>query len=505
MTGETPQNTGRCDECRRDGMRIARVHRGERFCQACYKRLFKRRLCPKCGNFARLPRLDSDAICLTCENARPCVRCGKTEFRIGMRTPYGPACIGCTPYFKAPEPCEACGTESRWLSRRKELGHDLRLCPRCARKGSHGTCAACRRHRLVEPTPGGRRLCRACREQGEIPCPECRRPMPAGCGRRCWTCYWKQLARRRIRIGSAGLASPVLAKRFGEFGAWLVEKTGGRRAALNVNRHLEFFQQIEHQCGDIPGYTRLLQHFGAAGLRRHLTARRWMEDVGLITVDRTAREAAADRRRIEATLDRLPAGSKACDMLEEYGNRLSLRVRRGEITLRSMRLALTPAAKLLEVAAARRRLPPDQGTLDAFLRDAPGQASALNGFVSHLRRVHGAELTMPKRWALQRQRERRAKLLPELLAMMREPSKTGIVNERWVQLALQYFHDLPARAGETLAEGDLTTDAEGVTIRIDEQCYWIPWPERAAAASTVSLDMAATSWRGRSAVSEEGS
>ena len=101
---------------------------------------------PGCRDF------DSDAICLTCENARPCVRCGKTEFRIGMRTPYGPACIGCTPYFKAPEPCEACGTESRWLSRRKELGHDLRLCPRCARKGSHGTCAACRRHRLVEPS-----------------------------------------------------------------------------------------------------------------------------------------------------------------------------------------------------------------------------------------------------------------------------------------------------------------------------------------------------------------
>ena len=333
----------------------------------------------------------------------------------------------------------ACGTESRWLSRRKELGHDQRLCPRCARKGSHGTCAACRRHRLVEPSPGGRRLCRACREQGEIPCPECSRPMPAGCGRRCWTCYWERLARRRIRIGSAGLASPVLAKRFGEFGAWLVEKTGERKAALNVNRHLEFFQQIEHQWGDIPDYARLLQHFGAAGLRRYLSARRWMEDAGLLTVDRAAREADSDRRRIDATLDRLPAGSKARDILEEYGNRLRLRVKRDETTLRSMRLALTPAARLLDAAVARRRLPPDQRTLDAFLREAPGQASALSGFVSHLRRVHGAELTMPKRRALQLQRERRAKLLPELLAVMRESSAGGIVSKRWVQLALQYF------------------------------------------------------------------
>ena len=193
-------------------------------------------------------------------------------------------------------------------------------------------------------------------------------------------------------------------------------------------------------------------------------------------------------------------------MLEEYHNRLRLRVKRDEITLRSMRLALTPAAKLLEVAAARRRLPPDQGTLDAFLRDAPGQASALSGFVSYLRRVHGAELTMPKRRVLQRQRERRAKLLPELLAMMREVSTDRIVSKRWVQLALQYFHDLPACAGEKLAEGDLMTDAEGVTVRIrragllDSRGRSEPRPPRQWPPY-----MAATSRRDRSAVSEEGS
>ena len=78
-TTEPAANTTRCSECRRHSVRIVRVHRGERFCQARYKRLFKRRLCPQCGNFARLPRLERNAICLTCENARPCVRWGENR------------------------------------------------------------------------------------------------------------------------------------------------------------------------------------------------------------------------------------------------------------------------------------------------------------------------------------------------------------------------------------------------------------------------------------------
>ena len=72
-------------------------------------------------------------------------------------------------------------------------------------------------------------------------------------------------------------------------------------------------------------------------------------------------------------------------------------------------------------------------------------------------------------------------------------------------LALRTSGQRPSRrAGDKLADDDLMTDAEGVTVRIDEQDYWIPWPERDAAASTVAPDMAA-SRRDRSSVSNEGS
>ena len=191
--GGAPATGGACDECGRGDRKVTRVHRGERFCDVCYVRLFKRRICPKCGNFARLPVFDPGAVCLKCEADLPCARCGRAEYRTGLRTPYGPACAGCARYFKDPEPCGACGTPSRWLTGQRNSGDGLRLCPRCARV-DHGTCRACRRHRPLEDAGDGRRLCRSCRELGEIPCPECGRPMPAGRGGRCEDCYWRAVA-----------------------------------------------------------------------------------------------------------------------------------------------------------------------------------------------------------------------------------------------------------------------------------------------------------------------
>ena len=483
MTGENPEPAARaCDECRRTNRKITRVHRGERFCDICYARLFKRRICRKCGNFARLPNFDADAVCLKCEVAGPCVRCGRTKDRTGLRTPYGPACSGCARYFKTLEPCGACGTASRWLSHRRDFDNDLRLCPRCAR-ADHGTCGACRRHRPLTRTDDGGKLCRACATQGEIPCPECGRSMPAGCGKRCEDCYWSQVAASRIDLNAAGVASPAMGRRVRGFGMWLIREIGPHRVALKINRHLEFFQAIDKTWGNVPAYDALVRHFGAAGLRRYPLALRWMEAAGLMVVDPAAREADSERRRIEATLNRTRAVSvEAGETLAGYLAALLSRAADGKCTVRSVRQALAPAAKLLETAAAAGKEPPDQRTLEAFLRRSPGQHAALSGFIAHMRRARGADLTLPRRSALQRQRARRAKLRPELMALMRETGAAGAPDKRWITIALQYFHDLSASAGKNARGEDMKADGDGISVVVKGRSYWIPLPNRASAS-----------------------
>ena len=439
-----------CDECGARAVRIARVYKGLRHCQTCYKRMFKRRMCLGCGNFAKLPVHLSHAVCQACERRKPCVRCRRVVKKIGKLTPDGPACNSCAPYFREPEPCEACGELSTRLSRKASLGHDLRVCQRCARS-DHKTCEACRHHRPLVESPDGHKLCAVCLEKGEIPCPKCAQLMPAGRGQECWTCYWTTLAQVRIQMDCAAFSSPALAKHFQAFGTWLIQRVGGHKAALTIHNYLEFFLEIQRKWQNIPDYETLLRHFSAAGLRRFLLPMRWMEESGLVTPDATAREADSDRRRIQASLDKLPEESRERTILNGYYEHLMQRVKAGTTSLRSTRLAVSPAASLLVFADLMGRMPPDQNALDGFLRQAPGQRAALSGFVTYLREKHGAEITLPKHDLSRAYRNRRKKLEAEMLTLMREGETDREWKQRWLCVALAYFHDLPLKTGQMSA------------------------------------------------------
>ena len=478
-----------CDDCGAQNVRIARVYKGIRHCPACYKRMFKRRMCAGCGNFAKLHVRLPEAVCQACERLKPCVRCGRPavgpDKKIGKLTPSGPACKPCAPYFREPEPCEACGEPSIRLSRKAALGHDLRVCEKCARS-DHKTCEACRHHRPLTESPDGRKLCATCLEKGEIPCPKCRQPMPAGFGKKCWSCYWTETAMKRIDTNREAFRVSGMAKRFADFGAWLIRKVGEHKAALTIHKYLAFFLDIEREWQDIPDYETLLRHFSAAGLRRSLLPMRWMEESGLVMPNAAAREADSDRRRIKASLAKLPEGSQTRMILEDYHEYLMQRVEAGTTTLRSVRLALSPAASLLTFAETMDRVPPDQKALDGFLRQAPGQRAAVAGFVNYLREGHGADIALPKRDSGQAYRNRRKKLEAEMLALMQEDQNDGKMKPRWLGVALAYFHDLPIKTAEKVGDEDITADESGMTVRVGGSSYWIPQLPLQDATRTVS-------------------
>lgn len=68
------------------------------------------------------------------------------------------------------------------------------------------------------------------------------------------------------------------------------------------------------------------------------------------------------------------------------------RVNAGKFTLRSVRLALRPAASFLLVSDPGGVKMPDQSSLDRHLLKAPGQKAAITGFVNYLNEALGLDL-----------------------------------------------------------------------------------------------------------------
>lgn len=470
----TVQMTQICDECGKDVDRIWRVHKGHKYCSTCYAREFKRRLCPKCGNFAKLLKSDPNAICQKCELAKPCARCGKTDYEVGKITAYGPVCGHCATYFREPEPCEECGKPSKRLSRVSRLGHDRRVCPSCAR-ADHGACEACRRSRLLEKAEDGRMLCKTCHEQSEIPCPECEQPMPAGRGKQCEACYWRGLLEKRVTMDCTALSAPAMVEHFRAFGEWLGKVTGHHKAAISLHRYLSFFLDIEKQWQAIPEYGALLKHFGTQRLRRVLLPMKWMQEAGLVLLDKLAKQEDSDQRRITATLNKVGRTGKERTLLDGYHQALMVDLKEEKTTLRSIRLAMTPAMSLLIKGREMERMPPDQKVLDAYLEQTPGQRSAISGFVCYLRDKHKVVLVLPKANSGKSLLNRKKKLEAEMLALMQEAGESDEFRKRWLSVALAYFHGMPRNILKTAkAEEIIDTDKAGVTVILKGEKYWVP-------------------------------
>ena len=464
-----------CDFCTRGNVPIKRRYRGLRYCSTCYAREFKPRPCPQCGQAARLPVDRPMATCRACERREPCLHCAKVDERRGKTTADGRICGSCAQRLRESEPCELCGTMSNRLARNTRLGHDLRVCPRCQRVG-HGTCQACGRHRALERTADGRLLCRRCREEGEKACESCGQTMPAGYGRRCRDCEGTERAHRRIKALAATLEPTRISEHFGSFGEWLVKMVGPHRAARDVGRYVRFFEEVGTTWGDVPDYPALIAHFGAERLRQRRRALRWMIEHKLVAVETAVRENDSERRRIAGYLDRLPEGSRAKQVLKEYHAELAERARTGTLSLRSIRLSLTPAVALLEAAVEEGHDLPSQETLDAVLRRSPGQHAALAGFVRWLREEHKITIGLPRKNRSTALRRRRQTAREEMLSLLREGVGGSDVATRWRVAALAYFHDVTLKTAREVQEKDIRTDRDGLHIKIKNKRYWIPTP-----------------------------
>lgn len=301
--------------------------------------------------------------------------------------------------------------------------------------------------------------------------------MPAGMGSRCESCYWRNLLGKRITMAAELFSSEAHSALFREFGEWLGEEIGVKKAAIALNRYLPFFHELLSLGMGMPDYPALLDRFSALGLRRNLLPMRFLGSTGKVMIDEETKRNAAAHGSIVKIIGKFEPGCRARKMLDLYHAVLMERLQEGRIKQSSIPLALRPAASLLVATMANGHGLPTQKEVIDYLQKSPGQRAALSGFVCFLRDQFHVLLELPKSPRMQDGPKQRKALEQEMMGLMAAGTKGGEEYQRkLIEVALRYFHRVPRREARKMSMEDQLVKIQGgdMAVLSGKIHYWLP-------------------------------
>ena len=305
-------------------------------------------------------------------------------------------------------------------------------------------------------------------------CGGCSEFMPAGRGKRCEQCESKE----RFARNASQLAELISGARarlaFGQYTEWLSGEAALKATVRRLPEHVQFFEALD-KAGDEPWTGEfLLRHFGTAQLRRFELPVRWLEQQRGVVLCAEDKKTEAESRRAAAAVDGVPQGTLARTLIDEFSSALSSRVSNGDLSPRSMRMALRPAIALLANEDPTGARVPGQKALDRYLERVPGQRAAISTFIGFLKANHGAELKLPAKprpggATVRKQLEK------QIVALVTRPDEATRLTERWLPLGLRYFHHLSAAQAKSICQAaEVRYDQDGVHVVFEGQTYWLP-------------------------------
>lgn len=461
-----------CSGCETSVTQIKKRYRGKKYCSACYTRIFKKSLCPKCGLSARLPKNDAQAICNECIKKQPCVRCNLTNKPIGKLTEYGVVCNSCSVYFREIQRCERCNVESQKLTKISRFNDDLRVCPKCSTR-DYETCSSCHKYRLLESDENGKKVCKKCRTQPDKQCIECKTLISAGCSDLCDRCYWRKNLWVKFNQNIHLFESSFLKKQYENYVCWLSDSVGEHQAALYLNKHTHFFIKTEALWSDgIPNASQLLLVLRVSGLRKFELVVQWLDQAHGVKISSINKNECSEIDQTNKLIEQLRQPSLAFDIVLAYKQKLDEKMHHGKTSSRSIRLAIKPAVALM-LSIQDKQLLPDLAKIKVYLNEYSGQAAALTGFINFLNDQYGTDIDyISLKHSNFLKDATKRKLEKELISMLSPNTNFNVIT--WVKKGLQLFHGMRYQDALKIKIEMIVESKDGYNISYNKQNYWLP-------------------------------
>lgn len=454
-----------------------RNYKGKKYCSTCYAYLFKKIQCSICGENQRIYRYLNPPVCQKCEQKdQPCIRCDKQNYSIGKITEEGIVCNSCSKYYRPKKSCFICNKTKHNVSRRLLYNEMEPICDTCFNKKYFISCCRCKQRAQPFLCDLERNTyCRSCIMKPDKNCFICDRLLPGGHhSNTCAICH-AQTRFRKILYTKSLLLSNEAYDLYVKYADWLLKKKG----IMLVNRQIikdyqvfNFLEKWRRQYCKWPSYEEYAEALTVKKTRTYLLVTKFLQEKRIIIINTEIKSQIADKNTIDRLLERIPKYSELRIYLDNYYVHMLHKYEQGKISIRSFRLALTPAVSMLELGLLQNKKQPDMELVRQYLWLHYGQFAAITGFVNFLKLQISIYMPRVDDFHFKRPTSSRQSIKQKLISLLRS---TDISIEQYIYLAMEYYHGI--RMPEELKySGILAINyiGEWITIFIKKETIFLP-------------------------------
>lgn len=438
-------NRLKCKHCNKTILGRKYCYQGGCFCTGCFSIFFKLKNCSICNTRKRILDKMKTPICKKClYDNTPCIRCNKKVSGRYKVTEFGAVCKSCGKYFRELKQCSRCNKKNTSVANRKlKTGIEL-ICAHCFSE-TLPLCFKCKYRKNpyfydFNKNP----ICKVCAIEVTRQCRYCNAEISPGSGHICLSCSQLRTFKRRAKFDLSAL-SPYLSNYYQQFCDWLLETRSVHYSSAHINLYLPYFiklDELANSLNRIPTYKEVVDTYTVAETRRNLLVTLFFDVKKIITIDKVTKEEYSNIDSIERYLNRFKKGSFSQKSLQEYSNILHKKLAKNKTTIRSIRLALTPAVKLCDICIHFELAKPNNAVLEGFLWVSPGQRAAISGFINFLKQQYQIDIKVPvkKEEILSRPKSSKSQIKQRLITLLRNPQTTEEYRNLLITVSLAYFH-----------------------------------------------------------------
>lgn len=339
--------------------------------------------------------------------------------------------------------CEECNS-SKLVFNRNINNHKILLCQKCYRK-CLDICIMCRRHSIIFAYSNeNKAICKKCFIEPYRICKICKKEFPAGRGRICYECSIFNSLSKKISVLNV-ILSPFTNLYFEQFTWWLVKRKGTEYAANYIQKYFVFFYKIDKLASDlekIPTYTELLNNFKVSYTRKYLLVMIFFNEHKIIIVNEETKELYSNLNMIDSYVNYFNKNDYEYNIIKNYNLFLQEKILLHKTTIRSVRLALGPAIKLLKYKYNFNISKLNDDIISGYLWIYPGQKSSLSGFINYLNNTFNYNLSSINNinCYLEPSISRKKQLQLRLIFLLKKQELSINEKRRLINITLEYFH-----------------------------------------------------------------